>query len=411
MDPITIRHAFRPVRRSLATGVVSDLFGLAPTEPPHTVADGVALAVRPGDLVLFTGPSGSGKSSLLRAAGGQFGAVDAMALGLPDVPLIDALPGPVEGRLGLLAACGLSEARLLLRTPAELSDGQRYRFRLAFALAHASGSKGKWLIADEFAAYLDRTLARVLAFNLRKLVTRTSVGMLLATTHEDLTADLRPDLHVRCLGDGDVRQVRDDNAREPRPISFAGELRVEDGSRADWPHFARWHYRSHHLAFVKRVVVLKHGDEPVGVCVFTTPAASLSLRSRFFGLTDPRSRVALSALNEQLWLLARVVLHPTYRGAGIAAGFVRAACRSCPVPWVETLTAMGHANPLFERAGFTRVGVIRKASRGRYGGQFGTRATCTREAAEKSRFSEPVYYVFDNRKRPPINPAIPARSG
>jgi len=92
------------------------------------------------------------------------------------------------------------------------------------------------------------------------------------------------------------------------------------------------------------------------------------------------------------------VLHPTYRGAGIAAGFVREACRSCPVPWVETLTAMGHANPFFERAGFTRVGVVRKASRGPYGGQFGTRATCTRETAEKSRYSEPVYYVFDNRR-------------
>jgi GNAT superfamily N-acetyltransferase len=150
-------------------------------------------------------------------------------------------------------------------------------------------------------------------------------------------------------------------------------------------------------------VLLWHGDEPIGICVFCTPAASLSLRTRYFGLRNPRSGVALSALNRQLWLLSRVVLHPTYRGAGIAAAFVRRACATCPVAWVETLTAMGRANPFFERAGFVRVGVIRKDQRrGRavYGGVYGARGVrVSAETAAKSRFSEPVYYVFDNRRR------------
>ena len=136
--------------------------------------------------------------------------------------------------------------------------------------------------------------------------------------------------------------------------------------------------------------------------MFACPAVSLKIRSHFFGLKGPRSRVALAALNEQMWLLARVVLHPTYRGAGMAAGFVREACRTCPVPWIETLSAMGHANPFFERAGFVRVGVIRKSGRERpeqYGGQFGKGNRCSRATAEKSQHSEPVYYVFDNRRR------------
>jgi ABC-type ATPase with predicted acetyltransferase domain len=238
LAPITIRYPFRPARRGLATAHVADLFGLAAEEPPHVVAENVTLDIRPGDLALFTGPSGSGKSSLLRAAGRQLGAVDLFALDLPDVPLIDALPGSVEERLAALAACGLSEARLLLRTPGELSDGQRYRFRIAYALAsgtltgaecvetaacdsqwaeqsdsvrtrHPDGCRSQGLLlADEFAAILDRPLAKVLAFNLRKLVSRTGVGVLCATTHDDLLDDLNPDVCVYCLGDGQVEAER-----------------------------------------------------------------------------------------------------------------------------------------------------------------------------------------------------------
>jgi len=146
--------------------------------------------------------------------------------------------------------------------------------------------------------------------------------------------------------------------------------------------------------------MLWHNDEPIGICVFTSPAAALRLRSRYFGLTNPRTRLAMQALNEQLWLLSRVVLHPTYRGAGIAAEFVRRACESCPVAWIETLTAMGRINPFFERAGFVRVGVVEHDGRGDGSGIYGGRGSrLTRESRDKSRYSRPVYYVLDNRRR------------
>jgi hypothetical protein len=115
-------------------------------------------------------------------------------------------------------------------------------------------------------------------------------------------------------------------------------------------------------------------------------------------------------------MLSRVVLHPTYRGAGIGAGFIRRSCELCPWPWIETLTEMGRINPVFEKAGFVcvpRRSASRPKTRSRrghssiYGGRRkdGRRKLVSKETYEKSRFATPAYFLFDNRanaaRRPP----------
>lgn len=140
------------------------------------------------------------------------------------------------------------------------------------------------------------------------------------------------------------------------------------------------------------MILLWHHQQPIGICLFTAPQARLGLRWRAFGLPTAPGRLALEALNRQLWTLARVVLHPSYRGAGLAARFIDHACRCCPVDWIEALSAMGHAHPLFERAGFQRLGVIRK-------GVVPWRSRRRAALGDVRRFSQPVYYLRDNRCR------------
>jgi ABC-type lipoprotein export system ATPase subunit len=160
-----------------------------------------------GQVVLLTGASGAGKSTVLRAMASDLrtaGArvIDLARLRLPDVPVVDCLPRlPLEEALRRLARLGLGEAWTYLRTPAELSDGQRWRLRLAVALERAERSPGRRtvLVCDEFAALLDRVTAAVVSRAIRKLIDATPhLSAVLATSHDDVIAPLSPDRHVRC---------------------------------------------------------------------------------------------------------------------------------------------------------------------------------------------------------------------
>ncbi len=241
---ITVSHDFLPKQNSTRAAIVMDHFGIGFEKGRNLIAEDFDLPIEPGDVVLFTGASGSGKSSLMRAASAQlqtnlqspspnsqpstFNSQPSPLLNIDDLDLgdrilIDSLTLPVEESMSLLSACGLGEAHLLLRTPAELSDGQRYRFRLALGLSR----RPAWIVADEFTATLDRTLARVIAFNIRRLSDRRGTGFLLATTHEDVAEDLSPDLHVQCRLDGEIDAVRNDESSEsdsPHPLKKKNDL-------------------------------------------------------------------------------------------------------------------------------------------------------------------------------------------
>lgn len=225
---LSITHRFLPKHPSTAASQVMDHFGIGFEQAEHVIARDFDVPIRDGNVVLFTGASGSGKSSLMRECARQLALGEADAgnicheiiflddLELGDRILIEALKLPVDEAIRLLGTCGLGEAQLMLRTPAELSDGQRYRFRLALALA----SKPRWIVADEFTATLDRTLAKVVAYNIRRTASNTGTGFLLATTHEDIALDLDPDVHVHCRLDGaHFAAQRDDPSDESAQTS------------------------------------------------------------------------------------------------------------------------------------------------------------------------------------------------
>ncbi len=231
---LNVSHAFLPKQNSTRAAQVMDHFGIGFEQGRCIIAEKLEIPIDAGDVVLFNGASGSGKSSLMRAVSTNLRAastvLDINELDLGERILIESLPVETSQAMHLLSACGLGEAQLMLRTPAELSDGQRYRFRLALGLA----MHPQWITADEFTATLDRTLARVIAFNIRRLADRTGIGFLLATTHDDVAEDLEADVRVLCRLDGVITVERREKvasvALTPGPSPGVGPPEVGSGS-------------------------------------------------------------------------------------------------------------------------------------------------------------------------------------
>ncbi|MCO8030205.1 ABC transporter ATP-binding protein [Brevundimonas diminuta] len=232
----------KPVVAAETNGAILSLRGVTRTYPTAqgglTVLKGVDLEVMPGEVVGLIGPSGSGKSSLLHAAGllerptsGQVlidgedvGGLDERArtrlrlhrIGfvyqfhhlLPEFDALDnvALPMRIAGvREGearrrateQLTALGLGQR--ITHQPAQLSGGEQQRVAIARALANSP----RLLLADEPTGNLDPTTSQAVFEALRELAKTTGVAALIATHNMELAGHMD---RVFALKDGHLVQ-------------------------------------------------------------------------------------------------------------------------------------------------------------------------------------------------------------
>jgi len=154
------------------------------------------IKLSPGQIAYITGPSGSGKSVLLREFYNNLS--NDTKINIDDIPLpddkttVDCIEEGFLETLRTLSSAGLTDIFCVLNSPATLSEGQKYRYRIAKALA----SDKQFIFADEFCSNLDRVTAAVISHNLRKFAAKTGKGFILASSHDDLLADLLPEVIV-----------------------------------------------------------------------------------------------------------------------------------------------------------------------------------------------------------------------
>ncbi len=204
------QNEFSPPRRiniSKKSASLMRMFGLTADKlKKNNITYSCNLNTEDGDIIYITGPSGSGKSVLLGQMQEQIPRhqrinLDDIALAR-DKPVIDCIDGELMERLNIFITAGLSDCWALLTAPANLSEGQKYRYRLAVALA----SQKRFIFADEFCSNLDRITASTLAYNIRKFTGKYPVTFFLASSHDDMLGDLSADVIVRrdLTGETDV---------------------------------------------------------------------------------------------------------------------------------------------------------------------------------------------------------------
>lgn len=185
------------VERSDRVLECAEAFGLGLEDKQFVVYENEEVEIHDGDVVYFTGQSGSGKSLGLRSMARQLeeGGLSVMRIEdvqLEDRPLIDQVGKNTDDAIRILSLAGLNDAYLFVRKPKELSDGQMYRFRLAKLM---EAGADVW-VADEFGAVLDRTTAKAVAFSMQKFSRKCGAILILATTHKDLRDELAPNVYI-----------------------------------------------------------------------------------------------------------------------------------------------------------------------------------------------------------------------
>lgn len=185
------------VQRTQRVLDIAESFGVGLNDKEFVVFDNLRLDINQGDVVYITGESGGGKSTMLRELANQMAesglkVADIDKIELEDKPICELLGADLNEALRLLGIAGINDANLYIQSPRVLSDGQRYRLKLAMLI----GSGAQVWVADEFLAVLDRVTAINVAYNMQRIARDFGATLLVATTHDDMVLDLAPNVTI-----------------------------------------------------------------------------------------------------------------------------------------------------------------------------------------------------------------------
>ena len=321
---------------------ISDAFGIGvDSKIEHVICNN--LEISDFNVLYITGMSGSGKSSLLKRMVEQYSFIEPKIDEFSNKPIVDCIGKNTEDALYYLNVCGLGEAFLYIKPYKLLSEGQKYRFKIAKII---ESNQDFWFI-DEFCSFLDRDTAKIVSYNIQKIARKLGKKLVVATAHNDLLDYLRPDIRVDFKMGGEPC-VYDMKWTKENP--FLKDIVVTEGSIEDYNILGKYHYKNTSAKFIKNIYKMEYKGMVVGVAVYSCPKQSLLGRNIYTNkkYLDKKGVPILKEINKDFVSGSRFIIHPMFRGIGLGSMLVRETSKLVEAKYIEICSVMSKYNKFLD---------------------------------------------------------------
>ena len=144
-----------------------------------------------------------------------------------------------------------------------------------------------------------------------------------------------------------------------------GRLILAPGNRADYKHLERFHYIAGPPATFAQIWTIYHSrtDDfqtaprgiPIAIAILSYPCLNCTTRDRALNLTRFPLQTRRRFINQNIRTISRLIIHPSYRGLGLASILIHCILNNCPTRYTEALATMAKAHPLFKKSGMKEV--------------------------------------------------------
>jgi hypothetical protein len=130
--------------------------------------------------------------------------------------------------------------------------------------------------------------------------------------------------------------------------------------------------------------------ERIGLIIFGPSALANKNRNKIFGTIQSGKIVNKYFLN-----IARVVLDPRFRGAGLAGDFIKLTSYLVPTRYIEIITSLSAVNGFLKKAGFRYVGRTNGDMKGAWSLPKTNITASTVRSIVQSKMSITYYWILD----------------